>query len=199
MAKTSQRVRQSRPAKFKTREYTRCRRCGRSRAVYRKFGVCRICLRELAHNGLHPRHDEEQLVSRMSMTDPIADFLTRIRNAITAAHETVDIPSSGLKTRARPDPQGAGLHRRLLDRGADARAPGGAHPRPPEVHREPPQVISGLKRVSRPGQRFYVPATQIPKVQGGMGTAIVSTSPRGHDRPPGPPAGVGGEVVAHVW
>jgi small subunit ribosomal protein S14 len=55
MAKTSQRVRQARGSKFKTREYTRCRRCGRSRSVFRKFGVCRICLRELAHNGYIPR------------------------------------------------------------------------------------------------------------------------------------------------
>jgi small subunit ribosomal protein S14 len=55
MAKTSQRVRQQRTPKFKTRAYTRCRRCGRARAVYRKFGVCRICLRERAHKGLIPR------------------------------------------------------------------------------------------------------------------------------------------------
>ena len=54
MAKTSQRVRQARPAKYKTREYTRCRRCGRPRAVYRKFGVCRICFRNLADKGLIP-------------------------------------------------------------------------------------------------------------------------------------------------
>ena len=54
MAKTSQRVRQQRPPKYKTRGYTRCRRCGRARSVYRKFGICRICLRELAHNGYIP-------------------------------------------------------------------------------------------------------------------------------------------------
>jgi small subunit ribosomal protein S14 len=54
MAKTSQRVRQARPNKYKTREYTRCRRCGRARSVYRKFGVCRICLREIAHNSAVP-------------------------------------------------------------------------------------------------------------------------------------------------
>ena len=54
MAKTSQWVRQQRPAKYKTREYTRCRRCGRPLAVYRKFGLCRICLRELAHDGMIP-------------------------------------------------------------------------------------------------------------------------------------------------
>jgi small subunit ribosomal protein S14 len=54
MAKTSQRVKQSRPNKFKTREYNRCKRCGRARAYYRKFGLCRICLREIAHQGLIP-------------------------------------------------------------------------------------------------------------------------------------------------
>jgi small subunit ribosomal protein S14 len=54
MAKTSQRVKQSRPQKFKTREYNRCKRCGRPRAYFRKFGLCRICLREIAHQGLIP-------------------------------------------------------------------------------------------------------------------------------------------------
>ncbi len=55
MAKVSQRVRQARTPKFKTRGYSRCRRCGRAHSVYRKFGLCRICLRELAHNGYIPR------------------------------------------------------------------------------------------------------------------------------------------------
>jgi small subunit ribosomal protein S14 len=54
MAKTSLRFKQSLPQKFKTRAYTRCTRCGRPRAVYRRFGLCRICLRELAHNGQIP-------------------------------------------------------------------------------------------------------------------------------------------------
>ncbi len=54
MAKTSQRVSQARGSKFKTREYTRCRKCGRARSVYKKFGLCRICLRDLAHNGYIP-------------------------------------------------------------------------------------------------------------------------------------------------
>ena len=54
MAKTSKRVAAAREPKYKTRAYTRCRRCGRSRAVYRKFGICRICLRELAHQGFIP-------------------------------------------------------------------------------------------------------------------------------------------------
>ena len=54
MAKTSQKIRNSRPAKFSTREYTRCQRCGRPHSVYRKFGLCRICLKELAHKGQIP-------------------------------------------------------------------------------------------------------------------------------------------------
>jgi small subunit ribosomal protein S14 len=54
MAKTSLRVKAARPAKYEVRNYSRCARCGRSRAVYRKFGVCRICLRELAHQGAIP-------------------------------------------------------------------------------------------------------------------------------------------------
>jgi small subunit ribosomal protein S14 len=54
VAKKSLRVKQARPQKFKVRAYTRCNRCGRPRAVYRKFGICRICLRELAHQGVIP-------------------------------------------------------------------------------------------------------------------------------------------------
>ena len=54
MAKTSQKIRNHRPAKFSTREYTRCERCGRPHSVYRKFGLCRICLKELAHKGQIP-------------------------------------------------------------------------------------------------------------------------------------------------
>ena len=60
MAKTSQVVRQQRGSKYKTRNYNRCRRCGRSRAYYRKFGLCRICMREIAHEGMIPGRREAQ-------------------------------------------------------------------------------------------------------------------------------------------
>jgi small subunit ribosomal protein S8 len=135
----------------------------------------------------------------MSMTDPIADFLTRIRNAIHAAHETVQIPASKLK---------AELARILVEQGyiedwSVAPAPGGAMGQVIEIRLkytdERRSAISGLRRVSRPGQRTYVPAGGIPKVQGGMGTSIVSTSQgvmTGHDARA---AGVGGEVLAQVW
>jgi small subunit ribosomal protein S8 len=135
----------------------------------------------------------------MSMTDPIADFLTRIRNAIHAARETVDIPSSKLKVEMARILQEQGYIE-----GYDIEAP--TAERPAELIRvrlkytEARQsAISGLQRVSRPGQRHYAPATNIPKVQGGMGTTIVSTSRgvmTGHDARR---AGVGGEIVAKVW
>ena len=84
---------------------------------------------------LHPRHDEVELVSRMSMTDPIADFLTRIRNGIMAAHETVEIPSSQAQERDGPHPHRAGLHRGLRRGARRARhAPRDKHPRPAQVH-----------------------------------------------------------------
>jgi small subunit ribosomal protein S8 len=135
----------------------------------------------------------------MSMTDPVADFLTRIRNAIMAAHETVEIPSSRLKRE---------MARILTEQGYIE----GFEMVPPEPDRPAElirvqlkytdnrtSVISGLRRVSRPGQRTYVDAKHVPKVLGGMGTAIVSTSQgvmTGHDARR---AGIGGEVVAEVW
>jgi small subunit ribosomal protein S8 len=135
----------------------------------------------------------------MSMTDPIADFLTRIRNAIHAAHETVQIPASKLK---------AELARILTEQGyiegwSVAPAPDGGAGEVIEIRlkytAERRSAIAGLRRVSRPGQRTYVQAGGIPKVQGGMGTSIVSTSHgvmTGHDARA---EGVGGEVLAQVW
>ncbi|HEV3072677.1 MAG TPA: 30S ribosomal protein S8 [Solirubrobacteraceae bacterium] len=135
----------------------------------------------------------------MSMTDPIADFLTRIRNAIHAAHETADIPASKLK---------AELARILAEQGyidswSLAPAPDGGAGQVIQIRLkytdDRRSAINGLRRVSRPGRRTYVDARTIPKVQGGMGTSIVSTSHgvmTGHDARA---AGVGGEVLAQVW
>ena len=135
----------------------------------------------------------------MTMTDPIADLLTRIRNAAAAQHHDVTIPSSRL---------GQEIARILREQGYienyDVHDP--APGRPGEEltitlkytqARKP--VITGLQRVSRPGQRTYVDHAHIPRVQGGMGTAIISTSKgvmTGHEARM---AGVGGEVVAQVW
>ena len=125
----------------------------------------------------------------MSMTDPVADFLTRVRNGITAAHSTVDIPSSKLKHEMA----------RILTEQGYIEGPAELIRVQLKYTEDRRSAISGLKRVSRPGQRTYVGHSDIPKVLGGMGTAIVSTSSgvmTGHEARQ---AGVGGEVVAHVW
>ncbi|HEX3690457.1 MAG TPA: 30S ribosomal protein S8 [Solirubrobacteraceae bacterium] len=135
----------------------------------------------------------------MSMTDPVADFLTRLRNAAKAQHHDVAMPSSKLKRE---------LARILKEQGyIDA-----YQVEPPIAGRPNEQitvtlkytedrkpVISGIQRVSRPGQRTYVDHAHIPRIQGGMGTAIISTSRgvmTGHEARQ---QGVGGEVVARVW
>jgi small subunit ribosomal protein S8 len=135
----------------------------------------------------------------VSLTDPVADYLTRIRNAIRAQHDIVEVPSSKLKRE---------ITRILAEQGYieawETEPPGPEHPY--ELLRiqlkyteDRRPVLSGLERVSRPGQRHYVPASRIPKVLGGMGTAIISTSQgvmTGHDARR---RGIGGEVVAKVW
>ena len=135
----------------------------------------------------------------MSMTDPIADFLTRIRNGIQAAHETVEIPASRLKRE---------MARILTEQGyiegfdEAPGVPGSASDKllvRLKYTENRTSVISGLRRVSRPGQRTYVDHAHIPRVQGGIGTAIISTSRgvmTGHDARR---EGIGGEVVARVW
>jgi small subunit ribosomal protein S8 len=135
----------------------------------------------------------------MSMTDPIADFLTRVRNAIRAAHETVEIPASKLKCELARilDEQG------YIESWSMVSTDGNGAARLIQIRlkytEDRRSAISGLRRVSRPGRRTYVDAKHIPRVLGGMGTAIVSTSHgvmTGHDARA---AGVGGEVLAQVW
>ncbi len=132
----------------------------------------------------------------MPVNDPVADLLTRIRNALQANHEVVELPSSrfvsevarilaeqGYIERFEVEPARVGQTLRVQLKYTDDRRP----------------VITGMKRVSRPGRRTYVGAGEVPKVLGGMGTAIMSTSKgvmTGHDARR---QGVGGEVLAHVW
>jgi small subunit ribosomal protein S8 len=130
------------------------------------------------------------------LTDPVSDYLTRIRNALGADLPEVEIPASRLKKEmsrilkeqgyisayeVEPTPVGEAIRIKL--KYTDDRDP----------------VISGMKRISRPGRRRYVGGSRVPKVQGGMGTAIISTSAgvmTGHEARE---KGVGGEVVAYVW
>ena len=130
------------------------------------------------------------------LTDPISDYLNRIRNGLLADHEEVEIPASRLKRE---------MSRILKEQGYIS----DFDRRPARVGEmiaitlkytdDHQPVISGLERVSRPGRRRYVDHTQVPRVFGGTGTAIVSTSVgvmTGHEAKQ---RGVGGEVVAYVW
>ena len=133
----------------------------------------------------------------MNMSDPIADMLTRIRNANTAKHDTVDIPASKMKiaiadilvnegyiTKYDIVEDGAFKTIRVtLKYGADKNE----------------KVISGLKRISKPGLRVYASSEELPKVLGGLGTAIISTNQGVITDTEARKLGVGGEVLAFVW
>jgi len=132
----------------------------------------------------------------MSMTDPIADMLTRIRNATVAKHRRVDVPASKMKEsiakilkeegyiqsvrRIEDGPQGT---LRIFLKYDDARG----------------CVIRGLERVSKPGRRVYVSRQDIPRVMGGYGTSILSTSQGIMTGLAARQKGIGGELVCQVW
>jgi small subunit ribosomal protein S8 len=135
----------------------------------------------------------------MSMTDPIADFLTRMRNAAKAQHHDVTLPSSKLKQELARILKEQGYIEDFEVHAATGGRPGMELTVTLKYTSERKPVMTGLERVSRPGQRTYVDHAHIPRIQGGMGTAIISTSRglmTGHDART---AGVGGEVVARVW
>ena len=133
----------------------------------------------------------------MTMSDPIADMLTRIRNANTAKHDTVDVPSSKMKLAiadilvnegyiAKYDIVEDGAFKTIrvtLKYGVDKND----------------KVITGLKRISKPGLRVYANCEELPKVLGGLGTAIISTNQGVITDKEARKAGVGGEVLAFVW
>ncbi|EOS36148.1 30S ribosomal protein S8 [Schaedlerella sp.] len=133
----------------------------------------------------------------MTMSDPIADMLTRIRNANTAKHDTVDVPASKMKTAIADILLNEGYIKRYdivedgtfktihitLKYGADKNE----------------KVISGLKRISKPGLRVYANSEEMPKVLGGLGIAIVSTNKGVVTDKEARKLGVGGEVLCFVW
>jgi small subunit ribosomal protein S8 len=132
----------------------------------------------------------------MSMTDPIADMLTRIRNASVARHEKVDIPTSKMKVSLAQllteegyvkgykllDDQIQGTIRVYLKYGPDKMG-----------------VISGIKRVSKPGCRTYVTKDKLPRIRGGFGSALISTSKGIMTSSQCKREQVGGEVLCYVW
>ena len=130
------------------------------------------------------------------LTDPIADMLTRIRNANKAMHDTAEMPTSRMKEE---------IARVLRDEGyiKDFRVVEGTPYSTLVVElkygRNRERVISGLKRVSKPGRRIYARKDRLPRVLGGMGTAILSTSKGVITSRRAAEEGVGGEVICFVW
>ena len=130
------------------------------------------------------------------LTDPIADYLTRIRNALGSGHDEVEIPASRLKVEMSRILKEQGY---IVDYAKKPAKVGEAIEIRLKYTEDRRPVIAGLERVSRPGRRRYVDHREVPRVHGGTGTAIVSTSVgvmTGHEAKQ---KGVGGEVVAYVW
>ena len=132
----------------------------------------------------------------MTMTDPVADMLTRLRNANSAHHDSVSLPSSKLKTH---------IAEILKQEGyipswevSDARV-GQTLTLTLKYGPNRERSIAGIKRVSKPGLRVYARSTEIPTVLGGLGVAILSTSSGLLTDPQATQKGVGGEVLAYVW
>ena len=133
----------------------------------------------------------------MNMSDPIADMLTRIRNANTAKHDTVDVPASKMKI---------AIANILLDEGYIAKYDLVEDGHFQTIHitlkygvDKNEKVISGLKRISKPGLRVYASTENIPQVLGGLGTAILSTNKGVVTDKEARKLGVGGEVLCFVW
>jgi small subunit ribosomal protein S8 len=135
----------------------------------------------------------------MSMTDPIADMLTRIRNGIQARHDRVELPTSKLKVEIARILKSEGFISNFKEVPAEKGQVQGALRLYLKYSEDGEPVIHGIERISRPGRRVYRNKQEIPRVLGGLGLAIVSTSKgvlAGHDAIK---SGVGGEVLCQVW
>lgn len=132
----------------------------------------------------------------MTMTDPIADFLTRLRNANTAHHDTVVIPFSKLKSHIAEILQAEGYIAGWTVEDAEV---GKNLVVTLKYGPNRERALAGVKRVSKPGLRVYAKSTNLPKVLGGLGVAILSTSSGLLTDKQAAKKGVGGEVLAYVW
>lgn len=129
-------------------------------------------------------------------TDPVADMLTRVRNASSAHHETVSLPLSKLKRNIAEILKAEGY---IADWSEEDAKVGKTLTLTLKYGRNREQAITGIKRVSKPGLRIYAKSTELPKVLGGLGIAIVSTSSGLLTDRQAQSKGVGGEVLAYVW
>jgi small subunit ribosomal protein S8 len=134
----------------------------------------------------------------MSMTDPIADMLTRIRNGIQAHHDRIELPTSKLKVEVARILKSEGFIANFKEMSEDGK-PQGTLRIYLKYSEDGEPVIHGIERVSRPGRRVYRGKEEIPAVLGGLGLAIVSTSKGVLSGTEAARQGVGGEVLCQVW
>ena len=132
----------------------------------------------------------------MAMTDPIADMLTRVRNANSVFHETVEVPGSKIKTAIAEVLKEEGF---IKDYTFQEDNKQGVLTISLKNGPNREHVISGIKRISKPGLRQYAKHDELPRVLGGLGIAIISTSKGIMSDKQARKAGLGGEVVAYVW
>ena len=132
----------------------------------------------------------------MTMTDPVADFLTRLRNANSAYHETVSLPYSKLKANIAEILKSEGYIATIKIEDAEV---GKTLTIDLKYGPNRERSIAGIKRVSKPGLRVYAKSTELPRVLGGLGIAILSTSSGLLTDRQAAKKGVGGEVLAYVW
>ena len=132
----------------------------------------------------------------MTMTDPVADMLTRLRNANSAHHEDVTMPSSKLKIRIAEILKSEGYIQDFKEEAAEV---GKKLTIDLKFGPNRERAIAGIRRVSKPGLRVYAKSTNLPRVLGGLGIAILSTSSGLLTDRQAQSKGVGGEVVAYVW
>jgi small subunit ribosomal protein S8 len=132
----------------------------------------------------------------MTMTDPVADMLTRLRNANTAYKDEVALPSSKMKAAIADILKQEGY---IRDYAVDQTRPQATLRVALKYTRDRERALSGLRRVSKPGLRVYAKRDEVPRVLGGLGIAIISTSAGLMTDRDARRQGVGGEVVAYVW
>jgi len=132
----------------------------------------------------------------MTMTDPVADMLTRIRNANTAGHQTVDVPASKMKKSIASILKEEGYidDFELAEDGKQGVIKIKMKYAPGKV-----RVISGIRKISKPGLKVFVKAEDVPRVLGGLGIAIISTSKGVISDKDARRIGIGGEVICYVW
>ena len=132
----------------------------------------------------------------MTMTDPIADMLTRIRNANTAGHDTVEIPASKMKKSIAQILKDEGF---ITDFEVIEDGKQGIIKVTMKYAAGKERVISGIKKISKPGLKVYAKAEDVPRVLGGLGIAILSTSKGVISDKEARKLGIGGEVICYVW